>query len=103
MTDMSCYMYKKLDTEEEAAKAYDVASIRLKGMRAVTNFYLSNYNVKDITDSARLPIGKGASKLIKKTPVEDVLLKKTNTRKTPRYYRQFGSLSSSQPKYYQII
>lgn len=97
MTDKSCYMYKTIDTEEEAAKAYDVASIRLKGMRAVTNFDLSNYNVKDITESARLPIGKGASKLIKKTPVEDVLLKKTNTRKTPRYYRQLGSSSSSQP------
>ncbi|KAH0971995.1 hypothetical protein GBA52_024151 [Prunus armeniaca] len=50
------------DTEEEAARAYDVAVIRMKGITSVTNFDQSEYDVKGILECETLPIGKGASK-----------------------------------------
>ncbi|KAK7336599.1 hypothetical protein VNO77_17145 [Canavalia gladiata] len=42
------YSLGTFDIEEEAAKAFDVESIRLKGHKAVTNFSIDNYNVDDI-------------------------------------------------------
>ncbi|RVX09703.1 AP2-like ethylene-responsive transcription factor PLT2 [Vitis vinifera] len=48
-------------TEDEAARAYDIASIRLNGMEAITNFDLGQYNVMSILASNKLPIGEGAS------------------------------------------
>lgn len=35
--------YVKLETEEEAAVAYDIAAVELRGPNAVTNFDISNY------------------------------------------------------------
>lgn len=32
-----------LDTEEEAAIAYDIGLIKLRGLNAITNFDISNY------------------------------------------------------------
>lgn len=66
------------ETEEEAARAYDVAVIRMKGVKAVTNFDLNHYDIRSILESQKLPIGKGASKLLKMTAVDDVLHFKRN-------------------------
>ncbi|XP_057844252.2 uncharacterized protein LOC131053665 [Cryptomeria japonica] len=44
------------ETEEQAAEAYDIAAIKYKGARAVTNFEISRYDVKTIM-STDLPVG----------------------------------------------
>ncbi|CAB4317146.1 unnamed protein product [Prunus armeniaca] len=69
------------DTEEEAARAYDVAVIRMKGITSVTNFDQSEYDVKGILECETLPIGKGASKRVRWSSVDDVLKKERNTKK----------------------
>ncbi|KAL5545558.1 hypothetical protein UlMin_005245 [Ulmus minor] len=38
------------ETEEEAAIAFDIASIKLKGFKAITNFDLNSYDVKAILE-----------------------------------------------------
>ncbi|XP_057982441.1 AP2-like ethylene-responsive transcription factor PLT1 [Malania oleifera] len=85
------------DTEEEAARAYDIALIRFKGMKAVTNFDLSHYDVKSILGSNTLPIGKGASRLLKKTSVNDVISRRRKGSNDPMFGLQKDSSSSFQP------
>ncbi|KAF4364253.1 hypothetical protein F8388_000205 [Cannabis sativa] len=71
------------ETEEEAAKAYDVAVIRLKGLTAATNFDHNNYDLTRIFQSKFLPIGKGASKKLRMTNVDDLLRRfKANNKKS---------------------
>ena len=35
------------ETEEEAAEAYDIAAIELRGVHAVTNFDISNFDISN--------------------------------------------------------
>ena len=58
---------------------------------------MSNYNIKNILASAKIPIGRGASKLLMRNSVEDVLLKKKLTGKIPKFYVSYGSSRGSHP------
>ncbi|KAE9599406.1 putative transcription factor AP2-EREBP family [Lupinus albus] len=51
-------------TEEEAAKAYDIAAIKFRGPTAVTNFDINCYDVKSIIESNTLPLKGGAGKIL---------------------------------------
>ena len=44
-------------TQEEAAKANDIAAIKFRGMNAVTNFNITTYDVERITASNTLLAG----------------------------------------------
>ncbi|KAF7818994.1 AP2-like ethylene-responsive transcription factor PLT1 [Senna tora] len=61
------------NSERDAARAYDIASIRLKGEGAVTNFDMSTYDIQSIMNNPKIPIGDGASKLLRDNTVGQVL------------------------------
>ncbi|KAI9107433.1 hypothetical protein K1719_021470 [Acacia pycnantha] len=66
----------RFGTEEEAAKAFDIAAIRLKDLIPIEkelNFDLKNYNTEDILKCSKIPIGEGACKAIKKLTAEGFL------------------------------
>lgn len=44
------------DTEEEAAEAYDIAAVKLRGMNAITNFHISNYYKEGTKELDVIPI-----------------------------------------------
>ncbi|KAB2608166.1 AP2-like ethylene-responsive transcription factor BBM [Pyrus ussuriensis x Pyrus communis] len=73
------------ETEEQAARAYDIGAIRTKGTDAATNFDVSENDVNSILQSEKLPIGEGASKSLKFASSGDDFIqsrRKTN-KKTP--------------------
>nr|KYP74557.1 AP2-like ethylene-responsive transcription factor BBM [Cajanus cajan] len=49
-------------TQEEAAEAYDIAAIKFRGLKAVTNFEMNRYDVRSILESSTLPIGGSAKR-----------------------------------------
>ncbi|KAI3985869.1 hypothetical protein MKX01_026655 [Papaver californicum] len=64
------------NTEEEAAKAYDIASIRYRGMKAFTNFDVSNYSLLDSKESeGQAPEPKKLKKDVKLTESTIVIAK----------------------------
>lgn len=77
------YSNNESDTKEEAARAYDIATIRLRGRKAITNFDINKYDVQQILDSSKFPIEKGASKTLMRSSVDDVLRKRRKTRNIP--------------------
>ncbi|KAM1096686.1 hypothetical protein TB1_013457 [Malus domestica] len=73
------------ETEEQAARAYDIGAIRTKGTDAATNFDVSENDVNSILQSEKLPIGEGASKSLKfASSVDDFIQSRRKTnKKTP--------------------
>ena len=53
-------------TQEEEAEAYDIATIKVRGLNAFTKFDMSRYDIKSILDSSALPFG-GTAKRLKET------------------------------------
>lgn len=76
-------LFKQSENEEEAAVAYDIAAIRVKGAEAITNFDKSQYDVNGITASEKIPIGKGVSRFLKENSVNDVLMIKRRRTSRP--------------------
>ncbi|XP_026423575.1 AP2-like ethylene-responsive transcription factor PLT1 [Papaver somniferum] len=63
-------------SEEDAAKAYDIASIRYRGMKAFTNFHVSNYSPLDSKESeGQLPEPKKLKKDVNLTESTIVIAK----------------------------
>ena len=64
-------MFELTDNEEEAAKAYDIACIKLRGEKAVTNFPKSRYDIKAIMNMSTEWQGKKRKGNRSKVEVQD--------------------------------
>ena len=55
---------EQTESEEEAAIAFDIASIKLKGVKAITNFDIKSYNVLAILEGETEPENTEAEKVV---------------------------------------
>ncbi|KAL5545561.1 hypothetical protein UlMin_005248 [Ulmus minor] len=82
--DTRCLYLGTFNTEEEAATAYDMAVIKVKGLNAITNFDIHNYDIKSIMQSEMIPVGEGASKSLQRIAAKEILKIKTKDVKKSR-------------------
>lgn len=61
------FLRKQIESEEEAAIAFDIASIKLKGFKSITNFDINSYNVKAILQGETDQKDKEAEKMVNLT------------------------------------
>ncbi|XP_074381226.1 AP2-like ethylene-responsive transcription factor BBM2 [Apium graveolens] len=85
-------------TQEEAAEAYDIAAIKFRGLNAVTNFEINRYDVKNILESATLPIG-GAAKRLKEAEQAQMTLEalRTEDSSLTSHMQNYGSHHTNWP------
>ncbi|XP_027367109.1 AP2-like ethylene-responsive transcription factor BBM [Abrus precatorius] len=83
-------------TQEEAAEAYDIAAIKFRGLKAVTNFDMSRYDVRSILESSNLPIG-GAAKRLKDVDQVDLTIIRAQTSNVDSNINIYGATHHAWP------
>ncbi|KAL2600908.1 hypothetical protein GLYMA_10G171400v4 [Glycine max] len=95
------------NTQEEAAEAYDIAAIKFRGLKAVTNFDMNRYDVKSILESSTLPIGGAAKRLKDADEQVDLTIMDPQTPHVDSNINIFGashhSLALHQPQPYSHL
>ncbi|OIV99419.1 hypothetical protein TanjilG_17229 [Lupinus angustifolius] len=90
-------------TEEEAAEAYDIAAIKFRGLKAVTNFDMNRYDAKAILESNTLPIGGGGAKRLKEAQALEISRKHDQEMIALGQSFQYGTSSSIRLQPYPLM